>query len=74
VDPNLWIKLSVIISCGTLAAAIIPELVKAFTSSKSAHCQEVVTAAREGGASLDILSGLVAGNMSASGSGLLSAG
>ncbi|MBP1709471.1 MAG: Inorganic diphosphatase [Deltaproteobacteria bacterium] len=65
VDPNLWIKLSVIISCGTLAAAIIPELVKAFTSSKSAHCQEVVTAAREGGASLDILSGLVAGNMSA---------
>ena len=62
---NLWFKLSVIISCGTLAAAIIPELVKAFTSSKSAHCQEVVTAAREGGASLDILSGLVAGNFSA---------
>jgi len=64
--PNaLWFKLSVIISCGTLAAAIIPELVKAFTSSKSAHCQEAVTAAREGGASLDILSGLVAGNFSA---------
>ncbi|MBI4620863.1 MAG: sodium-translocating pyrophosphatase [Desulfobacterales bacterium] len=62
---NLWFKLSIIISCGTLAAAIIPELVKAFTSSKSAHCQEVVTAAREGGASLGILSGLVAGNFSA---------
>jgi len=62
---NLWFKLSVIISCGTLAAAIIPELVKVFTSSKSKHCQEVVTAAREGGASLDILSGFVAGNFSA---------
>ena len=64
-DPNLWIKLSVIISCGTLAAAVIPELVKVFTSSKSTHCQEVVTAAREGGASLDILSGFVAGNFAA---------
>ncbi|MEK9150075.1 MAG: sodium-translocating pyrophosphatase, partial [Candidatus Desantisbacteria bacterium] len=62
---NLWIKLSVIISCGTLAAAIIPELVKVFTSSKSRHCQEVVTAAREGGPSLGILSGFVAGNFSA---------
>ncbi|MCF8054219.1 MAG: sodium-translocating pyrophosphatase [Deltaproteobacteria bacterium] len=62
---NLWLTLSIIISCGTLAAALIPELVKAFTSSKSAHCQEAVTAAREGGASLDILSGFVAGNMSA---------
>ncbi|MFH0948360.1 MAG: sodium-translocating pyrophosphatase [Elusimicrobiota bacterium] len=62
---NLWIKLSIIISCGTLAAAIIPELVKVFTSSKSKHCQEVVTAAREGGASLGILSGFVAGNFSA---------
>ncbi len=62
---NLWITLSVIISCGTLAAAIIPEGVKAFTSSKSAHVQETVTAAREGGASLDILSGFVAGNFSA---------
>jgi K(+)-stimulated pyrophosphate-energized sodium pump len=62
---NLWIKLSVIISCGTLAAAIIPELVKVFTSSKSKHCREVVTAAREGGPSLDILSGFVAGNFSA---------
>ena len=64
--PNgLWWKLSVIISCGTLAAAVIPELVKVFTSSKSRHTEEVVTAAREGGASLDILSGLVAGNFSA---------
>ena len=62
---NLWIWLSIIISCGTLAAAVIPELVKAFTSSSSRHCQECVTAAREGGASLDILSGLVAGNFSA---------
>jgi K(+)-stimulated pyrophosphate-energized sodium pump len=63
--PNgLWWKLSVIISCGTLAAAIIPEFVKIFTSSKSKHTKEVVTAAREGGASLDILSGLVAGNFS----------
>jgi len=64
--PNgLWWKLSIIISCGTLAAAVIPEFVKVFTSSKSKHTEEVVTAAREGGASLDILSGLVAGNFSA---------
>lgn len=62
---NLWFTLSIIISCGTLAAALIPELVKVFTSSKSRHCQETVTAAREGGASLGILSGLVAGNFSA---------
>jgi K(+)-stimulated pyrophosphate-energized sodium pump len=62
---GLWWKLSIIISCGTLAAAIIPELVKAFTSSKSRHCEEVVTAAREGGAALDILSGFVAGNFAA---------
>ncbi|MFB3925752.1 MAG: sodium-translocating pyrophosphatase [Syntrophales bacterium] len=62
---NLWFKLSVIISCGTLAAALIPELVKVFTSSNSKHCAEVVTAAREGGPSLDILSGFVAGNFSA---------
>lgn len=62
---NLWITLSVIISCGTVAAALIPELVKVFTSSKSIHCQETVRAAREGGASLDILSGFVAGNFSA---------
>jgi K(+)-stimulated pyrophosphate-energized sodium pump len=66
VDPNgLWWKLASIISCGTLAAAVIPEFTKAFTSSKSRHVQEVVTASREGGASLTILSGLVAGNFSA---------
>ena len=58
-------KLSVIISCGTLAAALIPELVKVFTSSNSRHVAEVVTASREGGPSLNILSGLVAGNFSA---------
>ncbi len=64
--PNdLWFKLSVIISCGTLAAALIPELVKVFTSSNSRHVAEVVTASREGGASLNILSGLVAGNFGA---------
>lgn len=62
---NLWLKLSIIISCGTIAAALIPELVKVFTSSNSKHCSEVVTAAREGGASLAILSGIVAGNFSA---------
>jgi K(+)-stimulated pyrophosphate-energized sodium pump len=62
---GLWVKLSIIISCGTLASAVIPELVKAFTSSKSTHCQECVRAARGGGASLDILAGFVAGNFSA---------
>jgi K(+)-stimulated pyrophosphate-energized sodium pump len=62
---QVWIPLSVIISCGTLAAALIPELVKVFTSSKSSHVRETVTAAREGGASLDILAGFVAGNFSA---------
>jgi K(+)-stimulated pyrophosphate-energized sodium pump len=62
---GLWWKLSSIISCGTLAAAVIPEFTKAFTSSKSRHVQEVVTASREGGASLTILSGMVAGNFSA---------
>jgi K(+)-stimulated pyrophosphate-energized sodium pump len=64
-DGTLWWKLSSIISCGTLAGAIIPELVKVFTSTKSGHVQEVVTSAKEGGASLGILSGLVAGNFSA---------
>jgi K(+)-stimulated pyrophosphate-energized sodium pump len=64
--PNhLWLTLSVIISCGTLGAAIIPEFTKIFTSPKSNHVAEVVTASREGGASLTILSGLVAGNFSA---------
>ena len=64
-DPTLWWKLSTIITCGTLAGAIIPELVKVFTSTESAHVKEVVISSREGGASLNILSGLVAGNFSA---------
>ena len=64
-DGTLWWKLASIISCGTLAGALIPELVKVFTSTKSAHVQEIVTSAKEGGASLGILSGIVAGNMSA---------
>jgi K(+)-stimulated pyrophosphate-energized sodium pump len=62
---NLWIYLSTIISCGTLGAALIPEFTKVFTSPKAKHTREVVTASREGGASLNILSGLVAGNFSA---------
>jgi len=62
---NLWIVLSTIISCGTLGAALIPEFTKIFTSPKSTHVQEIVVASREGGASLTILSGLVAGNFSA---------
>jgi K(+)-stimulated pyrophosphate-energized sodium pump len=64
-DSTLWWKLSTIITCGTLAGAIIPELVKIFTSTESSHVREVVTSSREGGASLNILSGLVAGNFSA---------
>jgi len=64
-DGTLWWKLATIITCGTLAGAIIPEFVKVFTSTNSGHVREVVTSAREGGASLDILSGLVAGNFSA---------
>ncbi len=64
-DGTLWWKLSAVITCGTLAGAIIPELVKIFTSMNSAHVREVVTSSREGGASLNILSGLVAGNFSA---------
>jgi K(+)-stimulated pyrophosphate-energized sodium pump len=64
-DPSLWWKLSTIISCGTLAGAIIPELVKVFTSTESGHVKEVVISSREGGASLNILSGFVAGNFSA---------
>ena len=64
-DGSLWWKLSTIITCGTLAGAIIPELVKIFTSTESTHVREVVTSSREGGASLNILSGLVAGNFSA---------
>jgi K(+)-stimulated pyrophosphate-energized sodium pump len=64
-DGTLWWKLSTIITCGTLAGAIIPELVKVFTSTKSRHVREVVISAREGGASLDILSGFIAGNFGA---------
>jgi K(+)-stimulated pyrophosphate-energized sodium pump len=64
-DPSLWWKLSTVITCGTLAGAIIPELVKIFTSTESSHVKEVVTSSREGGASLNILSGFVAGNFSA---------
>jgi K(+)-stimulated pyrophosphate-energized sodium pump len=65
VDASQWWKLATIISCGTLAGAIIPELVKVFTSTESRHVKEVVTSAEEGGASLGILSGFVAGNFSA---------
>ena len=64
-DPTQWWKLATIISCGTLAGALIPELVKVFTSTESRHVKEVVISAQEGGASLDILSGFVAGNFSA---------
>jgi K(+)-stimulated pyrophosphate-energized sodium pump len=64
-DDTQWWKLSVIITCGTLAGAVIPELVKVFTSTESAHVKEVVTSSREGGASLNVLSGLIAGNFSA---------
>jgi K(+)-stimulated pyrophosphate-energized sodium pump len=64
-DSTLWWKLASIISCGTLAGAVIPELVKVFTSTESRHVNEVVTSAKEGGASLGILSGFVAGNFSA---------
>ena len=64
-DGTLWWKLSTVITCGTLAGAIIPELVKVFTSTESGHVREVVISSREGGASLNILSGFVAGNFSA---------
>ena len=64
-DGSLWWKLSTIITCGTLAGAIIPEGVKIFTSTESAHVREVVISSREGGPSLNILSGFVAGNFSA---------
>src|SRR6185436_19199634 len=64
-DSTLWWKLSTVITCGTLAGAIIPEFVKVFTSTGSRHVREVVTSSREGGPSLNILSGLVAGNFSA---------
>jgi K(+)-stimulated pyrophosphate-energized sodium pump len=64
-NPDLWWQLSTVITCGTLAGAIIPELVKIFTSTESRHVREVVTSSREGGSSLNILSGFVAGNFSA---------
>ena len=64
-DTSLWWKLSLIITCGTVAGAVIPEMVKIFTSTSSRHVREVVTASKEGGASLNIISGLVAGNFSA---------
>ncbi len=69
--PHVWWQLALIISCGTMAAVLIPEFTKIFTSSKSGHVQEIVTASREGGASLTILSGIVAGNYSAYYMGLL---
>jgi K(+)-stimulated pyrophosphate-energized sodium pump len=72
--PNLWWQLATIISCGTLAAVLIPEFTKVFTSSHSKHVHEIVTASREGGASLTILSGIVAGNFSAFWKGMLIAG
>lgn len=72
--PSLWWQLASIISCGTLGAVLIPEFTKIFTSSHSKHVHEIVTASREGGASLTILSGLVAGNLSAFWNGLLIAG
>ncbi len=72
--PKLWWQLASIISCGTLAAVLIPEFTKVFTSSHSKHVHEIVTASREGGASLTILSGLVAGNFSAFWMGMLIAG
>src|SRR5206468_709371 len=64
-DGSLWWKLSSVITCGTLAGAIIPEFVKVFTSTESGHVKEIVASSREGGASLNILSGFVAGNFSA---------
>ncbi|HEY7426464.1 MAG TPA: sodium-translocating pyrophosphatase [Gemmataceae bacterium] len=72
--PNLWWQLATIISCGTLAAVLIPEFTKIFTSSHSKHVHEIVTASREGGTSLTILSGIVSGNFSAFWMGILIAG
>ena len=70
-DPNLWWRLALIISCGTIAAALIPEFTKIFTSSKSKHVEEIVTASREAGASLNIISGIVSGNFSGFWQGLV---
>jgi len=71
IHPDLWWRLSIIISCGTIAGALIPEFTKIFTSTECRHVREVVTASRQGGASLNILSGFVAGNFSAFWEGLL---
>ena len=71
VVPNLWLALSIIISCGTLGAALIPEFTKIFTSPTSKHVKEVVKASEQGGASLNILSGIVAGNMGAFWTGMV---
>lgn len=73
-NTTLWWKLAIIISCGTLAAVLIPEFTKLFTSSKSNHVQEIVTASREGGSSLNILEGIVTGYLSAFWTGLLIVG
>ncbi len=70
-DGTLWWKLATIITCGTLAGALIPEVVKVFTSTNSGHVREVVTASKEGGASLNVLAGLIAGNFSAYWMGLV---
>ena len=67
---SAWLALSIIISCGTIAGALIPEFTKVFTRTNSRHCEEVVNASRQGGASLNVLSGLVAGNFSAFWEGL----
>jgi K(+)-stimulated pyrophosphate-energized sodium pump len=72
--PDIWWKLALIIGCGTLAAVLIPEFTKVFTSSKSKHVKEIVTASREGGASLTILSGIVSGNFGAFWTGMLIVG
>jgi K(+)-stimulated pyrophosphate-energized sodium pump len=72
-DTTLWWKLSTIITCGTAAGAIVPEMVKVFTSTNSRHVREVVTASKEGGASLNVLAGLTAGNFSAFWLGLVMA-
>jgi K(+)-stimulated pyrophosphate-energized sodium pump len=73
-DGSLWWQLSTIITCGTLAGAVIPEVVKIFTSTESAHVREIVTSSREAGASLNVLSGLIAGNFSAYWLGLVIVG
>src|SRR5205085_3207267 len=70
-QPDLWWVLSIIISCGTAAGALIPEFTKFFTSTEARHVREIVAASRQGGASLNILSGFVAGNFSAFWEGLL---